>query len=227
MAPTLQTDRSPLHVASVMGLAREAVSSAMPRVLREVMHQDVSLALWKRTLPAGVAHATAGIRALMPVHQLFALEPGAPVRDSLDEALKHFPGLSDDGARAWCDDLIRLVTLARAIEPAAPVRVRLETKANDACRRFHADSVPLRLICTYRGAGTQWLPGHAVDRACLGCGGDDHVLDPHAAREISTGAVAVMKGLDFPGGRQRALVHRSPPANAAHPRVVAVIDILL
>lgn len=201
-----------------------AIESTVAHVLGAVCRSGVSVSVWNRPLPREVRHAMAGVQALMPVHRTFTVSPSEDARALLSEAIRAFPGLSETSARAWGGDLALLLSLARSIAPASPLRVRLETKANDACRLFHADNVALRVICTYRGAGTQWLPVQAVDRNRLSDAAQDR---PSSIREIGTGAVAVMKGLKYPDGGDHALVHRSPPADAVQPRVVAVVDILI
>jgi len=168
----------------------ETRSRAMPCVLRDILDPGVSLCVWNRPMSPAVRHAMVGVHAFMPVHRLFNLPPHAPAQEALAAAVAVFPGMKDASARAWQDDLMRLLTLARGLAPDA-------------------------------------APGHAVDRACLGSSSDEHVLDASAMREIPTGAVAVMKGLRYPGRAADALVHRSPPATAAEPRVVAVVDILI
>ena len=35
---------------------------------------------------------------------------------------------------------------------------------NRGCRRYHIDNVPQRLLVTYAGKGTEWLPEEAADR---------------------------------------------------------------
>ena len=32
------------------------------------------------------------------------------------------------------------------------------------CKRYHIDSVPQRLLVTYSGEGTEWLPDDAADK---------------------------------------------------------------
>ena len=85
--------------------------------------------------------------------------------------------------------------------------VRLDVVDTDACRRFHADYVPLRLLCTYVGPGTQW---HRCDRA-------DRV------EQLAAGEVAIFKGrdaLDPP-----VLLHRSPPiSRTGERRLLLVLD---
>ncbi len=201
-----------------------AIESTVAHVLGEVCRAGVSVAIWNRPLPREVRHAMAGVQAVMPVHRMFTVSPDEDARALLTEAIRAFPGLSETSARAWGEDLALLLSLARSIAPGSPLRLRLETKANDACCLFHADNVALRMICTYRGAGTQWIPAPAVDRNRSSTAANDR---PSSVHEIGTGAVAVMKGLKYPDGGDHALVHRSPPADAAHPRVVAVVDILI
>jgi hypothetical protein len=85
--------------------------------------------------------------------------------------------------------------------------LRLEVVETNACRRFHADYITLRLLCTYVGPGMQW---HRVATA-------------DAIEQVPAGAVAIFKGrllLDPP-----TLLHRSPPIMAAGGRrLMLVID---
>lgn len=161
----------------------------------------------------------------MPRQCAFHLQPERAATAGLDQALLEFADLFPGARDAWRNDLLRLLVLARSLAPSAGLRIRLETKASEGCSLFHVDNVPLRLICTYRGAGTQWLPDTAFDRCGLGRGNNDFVHDWSELCQMPTGAVAVLKGLRFPGQDKLALVHRSPPADAAFPRVLVAIDI--
>lgn len=156
---------------------------------------------------------------LMPRYQRFVLPPQADPAPALDRALRGFDGTAIAAADPWRADLMTLLALARSLAPQAGLRVRIETKASNDCPAFHVDQVALRLLCTYRGAGTQWLPDHADadDR----CGQDNN----DRVREIACGAVAVAKGARYPGQPDRGLMHRSPPTPVQFPRVVVVIDI--
>ena len=50
------------------------------------------------------------------------------------------------------------------------VGLRLTTLHHAMCPRFHVDNIPYRLVTTYGGTGTQWLPHQVVDRRKLGTG---------------------------------------------------------
>lgn len=212
---------------SVLRLPCFMAERSTPVVLQEALRSGISIAIWQRKLLPVVHDGMAMLYVLMPLQRMFTLGADEDAAQTLDHALVGFGQLPESSAKAWRDDLLLLIALARGLAPQAVVRVRIETKVNDACRLFHADNVPLRMICAYRGPGTQWLPEGTFDRAELGRGSNNLVRDWSAMRQLATGDVAVMKGLRFPGTCADALVHRSPPADATQPRVVAVIDILL
>lgn len=98
------------------------------------------------------------------------------------------------------------------------VAIRLEVIETDACRRFHADYVTLRLLCTYVGPGTLRL-GEA-DAAAVRAGADPETLDP---RQLRTGEAALLIGRLL--SPDRATLHRSPPiAGTGQRRLVLAID---
>ncbi|MCY7293820.1 DUF1826 domain-containing protein [Alteromonas sp. a30] len=50
------------------------------------------------------------------------------------------------------------------------VGLRLSVLDKAMCPRFHVDKVPFRLVTTYSGIGSQWLPNEQVNREKLGHG---------------------------------------------------------
>lgn len=98
------------------------------------------------------------------------------------------------------------------------VAIRLEVVETDACRRFHADHVSIRLILTYSGLGTQWLDNADAERLR-----DGAAIESLEIRRIATGHVALFKGREW--APDRPIVHRSPPiAGSGERRLVLVID---
>ena len=68
------------------------------------------------------------------------------------------------------------------------------------CPRFHVDHVPCRLITTYTGVTTQWLPHTSVDRSKLGKGNngkkdEESGLFGHSTdiKQLCVGDVAFLK----------------------------------
>ncbi len=99
---------------------------------------------------------------------------------------------------------------------ARSLRVTFGAERSDQCRKFHVDYVSYRLVTTYVGPGTEWVPAAAVRREALNQGTDGPheankkiVRDPAAVRHAMPGEVVVMKGADHPS--RNGAVHRSPP----------------
>ena len=74
------------------------------------------------------------------------------------------------------------------------------------CRRYHVDNVPRRLLVTYAGQGTEWLPDEAVNREAYVNGEpNENILKDNSAKKfINKWDVAIFKG------GPKGLLHRTP-----------------
>ena len=74
------------------------------------------------------------------------------------------------------------------------------------CRRYHVDNVPLRLLVTYSGQGTEWLPNEAADRRAWANGNanENIVKDPSAREFMRPWDIALFRG------GPKGLLHRTP-----------------
>ena len=78
------------------------------------------------------------------------------------------------------------------------LRLRLDVVSTNSCRKFHVDSVAGRLICTYRGEGTQ-------------CGISRDENEPVDIFSVPTGSPVLLSGLLSSKENGLELLHRSPP----------------
>ena len=102
------------------------------------------------------------------------------------------------------------------------------------CPRFHTDRVGIRLLCTYRGAATEWLDDVQADRSKLG-GASSRLSDeasglmrdPAQVGHAEPFDLVLLKGCAWPGNELKGAIHRSPavPTHTA-PRVLITIDAL-
>lgn len=91
------------------------------------------------------------------------------------------------------------------------IRLRLEAITTNACRKIHADYTDLRLITTYSGPGSEYVPAGA---------------EPAEAnlKALATGDIALFKGRLFADEHQPCF-HRSPRIEGSGTiRLVLVID---
>lgn len=191
--------------------------------LRAILEPSVTMAVWTRPLPPGIAAGLDRIpAAAWP--SLRVETTALRVRGDLAAAWRQ--RLPDALPDVLSSDVAGLVRLFEELTAAPAVTVRLEAVAGNGCRYFHADNVGIRLLCTYRGAGTLWVPDDAVDRSALGRGDNAAAVpDPSRIRALSAGHVGLLKGDAWPGNRGRGLVHRSPPADRHHgPRLLLCLD---
>jgi len=118
-----------------------------------------------------------------------------------------------------CDERERLVadtaTLAdifAGLTSAPYLRLRFDVVTTNACRKFHIDAITARLICTYRGTGTQY--GISSDGA-----------EPRRVFTVPTGAPIMLRGMLWPERPKSGLLHRSPPIDGTgETRLVLVLD---
>jgi hypothetical protein len=198
-APALPTGPEP--AATQRGLV---ASAADPMVLFEALRPEVNLAIWHRPLPAEVTRPLASLMA----HAPFCLTAEDTPERAVDALAAELPALAPVDLLL---DIQRLAIVFATLIGRETVGMRLEAITGRACHRWHADAVGLRLLTTYRGAGTEWLAlggGRDTARAL----GEETALPPGVAQGLPAGAVALLKGEGYPGNAGWGCIHRSPPA---------------
>lgn len=168
-----------------------AAVSADEAVLLEILRPEVALALWLRPEPAGWRRLTEPLLAAAPFRAACEDAPDAAVDGVL-------AALGQPVPMEIAADMARLARVFAAMTGHDRVRIRLDGVTHDSCRRFHIDAVGLRLLCTYRGAGTQWTM----------CGPECRA--PHQAPAC---AVALLKGSRHAPPPPEGCLHRSPPVS--------------
>jgi hypothetical protein len=113
------------------------------------------------------------------------------------------------------DDIAALADIFAGLMKAGWIRLRLEAVTTDACRKFHIDAVTARLVCTYRGRGTQYAV--SLDGT-----------EPRRIFTVPTGAPILLRGTLWPERPRAGLLHRSPPIEGtSETRAVLVLDPVL
>jgi hypothetical protein len=193
--------------------APHVVMDEAPAGLSAIADPAINLAVWQRYLsPALVAEAGLLVRSAAADVRVTAATGHVASALTAVMADAHWPAVP-----ALVGDIAELAALAATSMATRALDIRLEIVTSDACRKFHADYVPLRLITTYAGPGSQWLSND--DAAALAGGVAAEQLE---VRQLLAGEVALFKGrllTDSP------IIHRSPPiAGTGQRRLVLVIN---
>ena len=124
------------------------------------------------------------------------------------------------GHAGFVADVAWLVRAFSSLVEARRIGLRLRILDKAMCPRFHVDHVPLRLITTYAGVGSEWLREHAIPRHRLG----DPRVAPQGIERLLAGEVALFKGERWEGNEGAGIIHRSPQVAPGERRLILTLD---
>lgn len=175
----------------------------------------VNMAVWRRAPDRACAQA---LEALLRTNHAVALDLDPVTERELVSGVTRLTGRrgGSASARALAQDVWMLVGLFCSLADTNHARVRLERIEDDGCLLFHADTLRLRMLCTYAGPGTEWVENDNARYDQLGLRGRSVeeanraiVVDESKIRHMAPWHVAVFSGRlrkDTP-----PLIHRSAP----------------
>jgi hypothetical protein len=200
------------------------VTGDRPTELRQVLNSDINLCLWKRPDQPEITRELSALRA-SDLPDVRCRTSPTSFDDDVSMLLIQ-SGLDPIRFKYWRDDLRGLADLFFSVSGGRDVVLRLETKDDDGCRRFHIDRTHLRLLCTYRGLGTEWLTNAQVDRDAQANGAsNERIIRFGEPSRFEPFWVGILKGSAYPGNARRGLVHRSPSiAGSGQTRVLFCLD---
>lgn len=113
-------------------------------------------------------------------------------------------------------ELAPALTAFASIAPGHTLHLSLRKTREQSCPLFHTDRFPVRLLCTLRSPGTEWLDDEQVTRKGLGRGDNRKVAGPdatiYAAQPFQ---ILILKGDAGFGTAAPGVVHRSPVVPAS------------
>ncbi|WP_417519473.1 DUF1826 domain-containing protein [Marinobacter sp.] len=196
-----------------------AIHGGKPECLTEIFRDEVNLAIWERSLPGeSISFAHQFSREAGVFERFIGIEAG----DSVEQILPAW-ALALPGAKTWLADVNEMVEIFGCLFEPAAIGVRLHVLPDTMCPRFHTDRVPVRLLVTYAGRGTEWLREHQVNRGKPPALLPDQAFSSADIEVMPTGSVCLLKGESWIGNEGRGLIHRSP-APGACPRLVLGLD---
>ena len=196
--------------------------------ISEIYRQEINISIWKRKLNDSLEKSSAYVVKKNP-HLEFSevLEP-----KNVENSLKSVIGKNKEMSHFF-EDVSYLAFLFCELFDQKKIWLRLDGIDHPMCPRFHTDNVKCRLVTTYLGPATQWLPHHLVNRSKLGHGNEGKPDEKSGLfssaeniQQLNSGDVALLKGESWKGNKGAGLVHRSPHQDGKYNRLYMTIDFL-
>jgi len=189
------------NVRRPLGASRSStvVVSRSPDILWKWRDADVELALWQRTWDPGLVKALDALPMVaLPRFRVVSTPEG------IHQSIRQLVSGVDESPllSALVSDVEALTARFASVTGIEEITVRLDVIDNDACSLFHRDRAYARLLTTYLGPGTIWVPPTCQAKALK-----DQQFYSGPVHEMARFAVGIFHGSlsSSPG-----LVHRSP-----------------
>jgi hypothetical protein len=165
--------------------------------LGDILDEEVEAVIWNRRTPPSVSSALGALPAHEVENGRFCVSVSA-VHDRIMGLFARWGWRAGDAQHWLAEDVEALAAQMANILSVSHLLLRVELVRNDACRKFHCDTVRARLICTYSGPGTEY--GIVEERNQL-----------NNIHTVPTGSPMLLKGKLWPGYFGQSVLHRSPP----------------
>lgn len=197
-------------------------------VLTDIYQQDVNIVTWQRSVANRLVEAA---ESVLETHPTLEISLMVAPEDACASVLKILGGTPM--AEMLSEDIAQLVDIFCCLFELERAGLRLTALDRAMCPRFHVDKVPCRLVTTYQGVATEWLPHQAADRSRLGLGNrgkpdEQSGLFKSASdvQQLCRGDVALLKGESWEGNQGAGLIHRSPQLTGATRRLLLTLDFM-
>jgi hypothetical protein len=98
-------------------------------------------------------------------------------------------------------------------------------KTSRGCKRYHIDNVPMRLLVTYYGKGTEWLHPDACNYLAYNNGEKNNkIIKKNAEKKyLNNWDIAIFKGKKY-SSEGKGILHRTPDAALGKPSLLMRLD---
>ena len=197
-----------------------------PSIFTDIFKEDVNIAIWSRQLSDAIKQS---VNDFLHTHRHYEKSIIARPDTLYERLMQEDIGLHH--AQFLGRDISELVKMFCLLFDRQQVGLRLAILDKAMCPRFHVDKVPCRLVSTYHGIATEWLPHNKADRSKLGMGSNGLVdqqsglyKNDEDIQQLNFGDVALLKGERWEGNEGAGLIHRSPSVAENERRLLVTID---
>ena len=193
-------------------LIRHVSESHEAEVFSDIYRDDINIAIWQRKLSDQLVWAANEILKTHARLEIAEVVTATSAHAKLCKALGE-----SDAIKVLSEDITLLVDMFCCVFDLKKAGLRLTALDRAMCPRFHFDRIPCRLVTTFHGVATEWVPHQLVDRSQLGAGNQGKSDEQSGLfqsiddiRQLNQGDVALLKGEFWQDNEGAGLVHRSP-----------------
>ena len=194
--------------------------------ISHIFNRDINISVWKRNLNSNILHASEILLIKNSDLQFSELVNKNFSIDFLADKIG-----ADEKLISFYEDIQYLTKLFCELFDIKDAWLRIDAIDKPMCPRFHADHLKCRLVTTYYGPGTQWLPNSLVNRNKLGHGNNGLADDISGLfskksdiENLDVGDIGLLKGEAWVNNEGLGLVHRSPHTDSNYKRLYVTID---
>lgn len=224
MNPLTSITKTPVSAKQIW----RSIEGSQLDVLTDIYQEHTNIAIWQRSLAHALIEAANSILDTNPTLQASLVVTPQEANAAVVKALGPTPR-----AATLSEDIAQLVDMFCCLFDLNRAGLRLTALDRAMCPRFHVDRVPCRLVTTYQGVATEWLPHQAADRSKLGIGNQGKPDEQSGLfnsatdiQQLCCGDVALLKGESWEGNQGAGLIHRSPQLLGETRRLLLTLDFM-
>ena len=207
---------------------RHSMVGGQSDIFSSIYQQETHIVIWQRSLSTSLSQSAETILYTKPSLEISMVLSPRDAFETLQKALG-----PSQASEVLSSDIAQLVDMFCSLFEQKRAVIRLSALDRTMCPRFHVDWVPCRLITTYQGVATEWLPHNVADRSKLGTGNMGKpdelsgLFDSSSdIQQLNCGDIALLKGEIWENNEGAGLIHRSPQLSGGNRRLLLTIDFI-
>lgn len=207
---------------------RHSMVGGQSDIFSSIYQQETHIVIWQRSLSTSLSQSAETILYTKPSLEISMVVSPRDAFETLQKALG-----PSQASEVLSRDIVQLVDMFCSLFEQKRAVIRLSALDRTMCPRFHVDWVPCRLITTYQGVATEWLPHNVADRSKLGTGNMGKpdelsgLFDSSSdIQQLNCGDIALLKGEIWENNEGAGLIHRSPQLSGGNRRLLLTIDFI-
>lgn len=204
---------------------RRAAKGSNPEILTDIYNEETNIVIWQRELSKTLKNS---VDELLKTNSTFKTSMTVTPQNVLSSITQ---SLGDKPQHELTENIAELVDMFCCLFELKRVGLRLTVLDRPMCPKFHVDRIPCRLVTTFQGVSSQWLPHEVVNRQKLGFGANGKAdnesgiyKNQEDIQQLNCGDVALLKGEYWEGNENAGLVHRSPALPTGERRLLLTLD---